>query len=154
MSPVDGSPVVGPPMLDAATARATMEATVAEHTDWASVSLNERKARVREAIARLDANRDLLALLLAWEIGKPWRSPAPTSTVASHGVRWYLEEIDEMLVTDVDGGGDEREPLSGPVSNIASWNYPVSVLVHSELVQLLAGNAVIAKTPTAGGGSR
>ena len=40
---------------------------------------------------------------------------------------------------------------AGPVSNIASWNYPMSVLVHAELVQLLAGNAVIAKTPSQGG---
>ncbi|MGQ4445077.1 aldehyde dehydrogenase family protein, partial [Streptomyces violaceoruber] len=38
-----------------------------------------------------------------------------------------------------------------PVSNIASWNYPMSVLVHALLVQALAGNAVIAKTPTDGG---
>src|SRR6185312_14927808 len=38
-----------------------------------------------------------------------------------------------------------------PVSNIASWNYPMSVLVHAELVQLLAGNAVVAKTPSQGG---
>jgi acyl-CoA reductase-like NAD-dependent aldehyde dehydrogenase len=37
------------------------------------------------------------------------------------------------------------------VSNIASWNYPLSVLVHAELVQLLAGNAVVAKTPSQGG---
>ena len=44
-----------------------------------------------------------------------------------------------------------RQPLAGPVSNIASWNYPMSVLVHAMLVQLLAGNAVIAKTPTDGG---
>ena len=37
------------------------------------------------------------------------------------------------------------------MSNIASWNYPMSVLVHAMLVQALAGNAVIAKTPTDGG---
>ena len=42
-------------------------------------------------------------------------------------------------------------PLPGPVSNIASWNYPMSVQVHAELVQVLAGNAVVAKTPTQGG---
>ena len=46
---------------------------------------------------------------------------------------------------------DGRSPLPGPVSNIASWNYPVSVQVHAELVQVLAGNAVVAKTPTQGG---
>ncbi|MGH3658694.1 MAG: aldehyde dehydrogenase family protein, partial [Micromonosporaceae bacterium] len=59
------------------------------------------------------------------------------------GVRWYVEEIDRMLVG--------RAPLDGPVSNIASWNYPMSVLVHAMLIQALAGNAVIAKTPTDGG---
>jgi acyl-CoA reductase-like NAD-dependent aldehyde dehydrogenase len=37
------------------------------------------------------------------------------------------------------------------VSNIASWNYPMSVQVHAELVQALAGNGVIAKTPSQGG---
>jgi acyl-CoA reductase-like NAD-dependent aldehyde dehydrogenase len=41
--------------------------------------------------------------------------------------------------------------LPGPVSNIASWNYPMSVQVHAELVQALAGNAVVAKTPSQGG---
>src|SRR3712207_2516636 len=56
-----------------------------------------------------------------------------------------------MLGRDVDGRPCTRTPLAGPVSNIASWNYPMSVLVHAELVQLLAGNAVLAKTPSQGG---
>lgn len=43
-----------------------------------------------------------------------------------------------------------RKPL-GLISNIASWNYPLSVLIHAVLVQCLAGNSVIAKTPTDGG---
>jgi len=59
------------------------------------------------------------------------------------GVEWYLDNIAGMLAG--------RSPLQGPVSNIASWNYPLSVLVHAMLVQLLAGNAVIAKAPTDGG---
>ena len=95
--------------------------------------------------------RDDLALLLAWEIGKPWRLACADVDRALDGVRWYVEEIDQMLATDVAGGPYDRTPLPGPVSNIASWNYPMSVLVHAELVQLLAGNAVMAKTPTQGG---
>ena len=39
----------------------------------------------------------------------------------------------------------------GLVSNIASWNYPYSVLMHAALTQILAGNSVIAKTPSDGG---
>lgn len=143
VSPVDGSPVVGPPMLDGSLAREAMDATVASHHDWSTVALTERKARVREAIARLDTHRDLLALLLVWEIGKPFAQAMDSVDRTIGGVEWYLDEIDRML--------DGRRPLTGPVSNIASWNYPLSVLVHAMLIQALAGNAVIAKTPTDGG---
>jgi acyl-CoA reductase-like NAD-dependent aldehyde dehydrogenase len=59
------------------------------------------------------------------------------------GVRWYLAESERLLAG--------RAPLDGPVSNIASWNYPMSVLAHAMLVQMLAGNAVVAKVPTGGG---
>ena len=55
---------------------------------------------------------------------------------------WYVDGVEEML--------GARAPL-GVVSNIASWNYPYSVLVHAVLVQALCGNAVVAKTPTDGG---
>jgi len=82
-------------------------------------------------------------MLLVWEIGKPWRLACADVDRCLDGVRWYLGEIDRQVA--------DREPLAGPVSNIASWNYPMSVLVHAELVQLLAGNAVIAKTPSQGG---
>src|SRR5918911_991232 len=75
--------------------------------------------------------------------GDPETLVSPDVDRALDGVRWYVEEIESML-------GD-RTPLDGPVSNIASWNYPMSVLVHAMLVQALAGNAVIAKTPTDGG---
>lgn len=142
-SPVDGSAIVGPPMLDAATARAAMEATVAEHDTWRRVPLEERRARVRRALERLDEHRDLLTLLLVWEIGKPWGQAATGVDRTISGVEWYCDEIEVMLTG--------RRPLPGPVSNIASWNYPLSVLVHAMLIQALAGNAVIAKSPTDGG---
>ena len=104
---------------------------------WPSAS-----ARVAAALDALTAHRDLLALLLVWEIGKPWRLACADVDRALDGVRWYVDEIDRQVAG--------REPLPGPVSNIASWNYPMSVLVHAELVQLLAGNAVDREDPVAG----
>ncbi|MBS1846948.1 MAG: aldehyde dehydrogenase family protein [Actinobacteria bacterium] len=142
-SPVDASAIVGPPMLDPATARLAMDATVAAHDNWRRVPLAERRERVQRALARLDEHRDLLTLLLVWEIGKPWDQAADGVNRTISGVEWYCDEIDGMLTG--------RRPLPGPVSNIASWNYPLSVLVHAMLVQALAGNAVIAKSPTDGG---
>ncbi|WFB06742.1 aldehyde dehydrogenase family protein [Streptomyces sp. LX-29] len=142
-TPVDGTPIVGPPRLDADTARRAVRAALDQHRDWRQVALPERKARVGAALDALTEHRELLSLLLVWEIGKPWRLARADVDRAIDGVRWYVAEIDRML--------DGRSPLDGPVSNIASWNYPMSVLVHAMLVQALAGNAVIAKTPTDGG---
>ncbi|HEX6077227.1 MAG TPA: aldehyde dehydrogenase family protein [Micromonosporaceae bacterium] len=148
-TPVDGTTLLNLPMLDAAQAGDAVRRAAERHREWGGMPLRERKARVSAAVEMMSEHGDLLAHLLMWEIGKPWRLACADVDRALDGVRWYLEEIDGML-TDIDG----RTPaaLPGPVSNIASWNYPMSVLVHAELVQMLAGNAVIAKTPTQGGG--
>ena len=151
VSPVDGTSVTSLAKVDAPTAQQAVHAAAAAHVDWSTIPLAERHARVTAAVAALADARDDLALLLAWEIGKPWRLACADVDRALDGVRWYLQEIDQMLGTDVDGRPFKRTPLPGPVSNIASWNYPMSVQVHAELVQLLAGNAVVAKTPTQGG---
>jgi acyl-CoA reductase-like NAD-dependent aldehyde dehydrogenase len=151
VSPVDGTVLTQLPKVDSATAISAVEAAARAHGSWATTPLDERHTRVAAAVDALSAVRDDLALLLAWEIGKPWRLACADVDRCLDGVRWYLDNIESMLTRDVDGAPYKRQPLSGPVSNIASWNYPMSVLVHAELVQLLAGNAVMAKTPTQGG---
>lgn len=142
-SPVDGTPIAGPPRLDRAVARHAVRAALDQHRAWRHVPPAERRARVAATLDALAGHRDLLALLLVWEIGKPWRLARADVDRAIDGVRWYVDGIEPMIAG--------RAPLDGPVSNIASWNYPMSVLVHALLVQALAGNAVIAKTPTDGG---
>src|SRR5690349_10543370 len=142
-TPVDGSVLTQLSRVSAAEARAAVRAALDAHRTWSRVDLAERKARVTAALDALSEHRDLLATLLVWEIGKPWRLACADVDRALDGVRWYIGEIDRQTAG--------RTPLPGPVSNIASWNYPMSVLVHAELVQLLAGNAVVAKTPSQGG---
>ncbi|GAB3503749.1 aldehyde dehydrogenase family protein [Amycolatopsis cihanbeyliensis] len=142
-SPLDGRAIVGPPKLAAPDATRAVRAGLNEHRTWSTASLAERKQRVLAALDELAARRDLLALLLVWEIGKTWKSATADVDRCLDGVRWYCAEIDGMLAG--------RRPLRGPVSNIASWNYPMSVLMHAMLVQALAGNAAIAKAPTDGG---
>jgi len=142
-NPVDGAPIPGPPRVSHDEAADAVAYALGEHKAWADVDLDERKTRIQAAVEALQAERDTLALLLVWEIGKPWRLACADVDRALDGVRWYLDEIDRQL--------QGRTPLPGPVSNIASWNYPMSVQVHAELVQCLAGNAVVAKTPSQGG---
>ena len=143
LSPLDGTPIIGPPRVGYDEAVAAVASAAGAHKRWADVDLDERRARVTQAVDLMAEHRDLLALQLVWEIGKPWRLACADVDRCLEGVRWYVGEIERQL--------DGRSPLPGPVSNIASWNYPMSVQVHAELVQALAGNAVIAKTPSQGG---
>jgi acyl-CoA reductase-like NAD-dependent aldehyde dehydrogenase len=148
VNPVDGTPIPGPPRVDYAEAVEAVAHAGKEHLEWSKTDLDERRARVTVAVDAMTEHRDLLALLLVWEIGKPWRLACADVDRCLDGVRWYVGEIERQLAV---GTADERHPLPGAVSNIASWNYPMSVQVHAELVQLLAGNAVVAKTPSQGG---
>ncbi len=143
VTPVDGTPVQGPPRISHDDAVAAVRHAGTEHDAWTRVDLDERKRRVATAVAEMRAHRDTLALLLVWEIGKPWKLAGDDVDRCLDGVDWYLGEIERQL--------QGRSPLPGPVSNIASWNYPMSVQVHAELVQCLAGNGVVAKTPSQGG---
>ncbi|MFY7819384.1 MAG: aldehyde dehydrogenase family protein, partial [Rhodoluna sp.] len=143
VNPVDQQVIQGPPKIDHQTALDAVADAARQHVAWGKVSLDERKVRVTAALAGLRVARDTLALLLAWEIGKPWKLACADVDRCIDGVEWYVTQIDRQL--------EGRTPLSGPISNIASWNYPLSVLVHAELVQMLAGNAAIAKTPSQGG---
>ena len=142
-NPIDQIEIPGPPRIDLQSANSAVTQTARLHREWAAVDLDERKSRVASALEGIREARDTIALLLAWEIGKPWRLACADVDRCISGVEWYLSQIDRQLST--------RRPLPGPISNIASWNYPLSVLVHSELVQVLAGNATIAKTPSQGG---
>ena len=141
-SPVDGSELGALPMLDHDTALRAVHFAKQEAAAWAATDLDERKRRVQDCLDQLRPQIDLTGKLLIWEIGKTYKLGVTDIDRAIEGVQWYVDNIEGML--------GKRTPL-GLVSNIASWNYPMSVLLHAVLVQALCGNSVIAKTPTDGG---
>ena len=141
-SPIDGTELGQLPMLDHATALRAVLFAKGEAPAWAATDLDERRAKVQAYLHELRAHDDLIAKLLVWEIGKTYKTAFTDIDRCIDGAQWYVDQIEGML--------GERTPL-GLVSNIASWNYPMSVLLHAVLVQVLCGNAVIAKTPTDGG---
>jgi acyl-CoA reductase-like NAD-dependent aldehyde dehydrogenase len=140
---VDGTLIPGPPRISRENAVSAVEQSAKQHKEWVKVPLDERQRRVKKSLDYLREHREAIVHLLMWEIGKPWRLACADFDRCVEGVDWYLCEIERQM--------QGRSPLPGPVSNIASWNYPLSVLVHAELTQMLAGNAVIAKTPSQGG---
>ena len=68
-----------------------------QHAEWSKIGLAERRERVTAAVDAMAHHRDLLALLLVWEIGKPWRLACADVDRALDGVRWYVEEIERQL---------------------------------------------------------
>jgi acyl-CoA reductase-like NAD-dependent aldehyde dehydrogenase len=142
-SPVDGSLLGELTSLDRQQGEEAVVSAAAEARAWGQVPLEERMQRVATCVAALRKERNDLIASLAWEIGKTRGQASNDVDRALEGVEWYLANAKNMLAN--------RKPL-GLVSNVASWNYPFSVLFHTMLVQALAGNSVIAKTPTRGGG--
>lgn len=142
VSPVDGTPLGRLPMIDLDAARAAVAAAAGEAQAWGALPLDTRIEKTRAWTLAMKSHRDLLALTVAWEIGKTFASAGTSVDRCISGVEWYLDAIGPMV--------HGRTPV-GLVSNIASWNYPLSVLVHACMVQALCGNSVIAKTPTDGG---
>ncbi|MEV3861696.1 aldehyde dehydrogenase family protein, partial [Streptomyces sp. NPDC050095] len=94
-SPVDGSPIAGPPRLDAAAAHRAVRASLDQHRAWRNVPLSERRSRITATLDALAEHRDLLSLLLVWEIGKPWRLATADVDRAIDGVRWYVDHVEE-----------------------------------------------------------
>ena len=139
---VDGRSLGRIPMVDLEGAKSAVKFSKSEAAHWQAVDLDERRRRVIACLEGMREYRDLFAYLLIWEIGKPFAQALTDLDRCLDGVEWYVRNIEPML--------GARRPL-GLISNIASWNYPLSVLMHAVLVQVLAGNSTISKTPTDGG---
>jgi acyl-CoA reductase-like NAD-dependent aldehyde dehydrogenase len=148
LSPVDGSQLGIYPMANLEVGKEAVRFSKSEFDTWSKTDLDTRKSRVRACLDEMKKHQELFAYLLVWEIGKPFQQAMMSVERCISGVEWYIDNIEGMLHSN--GNGSKRKPL-GLISNIASWNYPLSVLVHAMLVQTLAGNPVIAKTPSNGG---
>ena len=143
-TPVDGTVLIDLPRLDADARPRAVAHAAAAHREWAATPLAERKARVAAALDALtDAPRP----------ARPAAGLGDRQAVAAGLRRRGPGPGRRALVRRARSTGMRRAAASrcaGPVSNIASWNYPMSVLVHAELVQLLAGNAVDREDPVPG----
>ena len=53
VNPVDGMPILGPTMLDVDTVMGAVKAAKAQDTEWAKVSLDERKQKAIRALRRI-----------------------------------------------------------------------------------------------------
>ena len=97
-SAVDGRSLGRIPMIDLETARSAVKFAKSESVAWANVDLDERRRRVTECVGKLREQRELIALLLIWEIGKPYAQALTDIDRCLSGVEWYVENIEGCLL--------------------------------------------------------
>jgi hypothetical protein len=90
-------------MIELGTARAAVKFAKSEATPWAAVDLDERRRLVTLCLDGLREHKEMIALLLMWEIGKPHAQALTDIDRGISGVEWYVDEIEGML--------DRRTPL-------------------------------------------
>lgn len=118
--------------------------------NWATKTLQERKAVIAKFYELLEAEKEQLAAVLSSEVGKPLQQSRNEIGGARNRISWMLDHVEQYLadeqVTDAEGLKEQisYEPL-GVICNISAWNYPYLVGVNVFIPALLAGNAVMYK---------
>ncbi|MEX1117589.1 MAG: aldehyde dehydrogenase family protein [Terrimicrobiaceae bacterium] len=117
--------------------------------DWRNMPLDDRKqalTRCREALAE---SKEMLALLIAEEVGKPLREARLEldAVVAKFGFAfqdadWHLADRE---VTDGPHPALVRSRPMGPAAVIAPFNFPIHLGHGAALAYLLAGSPVLFK---------
>ncbi len=79
-SPVDGTPVAGPPRLDGATAHRAVRAALDQHRAWRHVPLPERRARVAATLDASPSTANCSPCSSCTRSASPGGRPGPTST--------------------------------------------------------------------------
>ncbi len=71
IDPSTGRSIGEAPVATVEDARAAVDAAASAEERWATVPGHERAALLRRTAERIHADRESLARLIAWEIGKP-----------------------------------------------------------------------------------
>ncbi|ETV96960.1 hypothetical protein H310_09814, partial [Aphanomyces invadans] len=121
--------------------------------EWASVSLDERKAICTKWTDVLNANIDTIATDISRQMGKPLSQAVGEVKGTIQRAKIMIGLADRALApttsfpTSKDPGlfrEISKEPI-GVVFVIAPWNYPMMTVVNSVVPALLAGNGVLLK---------
>jgi acyl-CoA reductase-like NAD-dependent aldehyde dehydrogenase len=157
-SPFSGEVVAELPRDDSAALERKLKGAVQAQREWRRVPVEERAARVGQALGWFRDHGERVAREITHQMGKPIaQSRGELDGMAQ---RWehMVAIAPEVLAPDVlpkEGFTRriEHAPL-GVVLNLSAWNYPLLISVNVVVPALLAGNAVLlkhsARTPLCG----
>src|SRR6202021_1856644 len=135
---------------EAADVDKALDAAHAAAPNWGKTAPAERAAILNKIAARIEQNRESLALAEVWDNGKPIREAlAADIPLAADHFRYFagairaqegsLSQIDEDPVAY-----HFHEPL-GVVGQIIPWNFPILMAAWKLAPALAAGNCVVIK---------
>jgi acyl-CoA reductase-like NAD-dependent aldehyde dehydrogenase len=149
ISPVDASEVARRRSATDEQILATIAAARKAQSEWAETPLAQRKAKMLDFLAAMQAQNTAIVPELAMQMGRPVRYGGELRSFEER-VRALVAMSDEALgpVTPAPKAGVRRMIKRIPVGIvfvIAPWNYPYLTAVNAIVPALLAGNAVILK---------
>jgi len=150
VTPVDGSLYAERPLASEAEVLKVLEAAKLAQREWRTSSIAERQRIAAAFVDAMVAEKDKVAELLAWQMGRPIRYGHGEMRGFEERARYMIEIAPETLA-DIDVGPKEgfkryirREPL-GVCLNLPAWNFPYMTALNAVLPAILAGNTVVMK---------
>ena len=161
VDPSTGLRLADAPVASTDQARAAVDAAASVEEAWGAVPGHERARILRTASERLRADREVLARLIASEVGKPIVDArvevdraVGVFALAAEEVRHLGGESYPADAYERPAGNERRflftvrDPI-GVVVAIGPFNFPLNLLSHKVAPALAAGNPVVAKPTSA-----
>jgi acyl-CoA reductase-like NAD-dependent aldehyde dehydrogenase len=147
ISPIDGSEVARRRIATDAEIALALGAARQAQRKWAAGFLEERKTKLLQFLAAMQAQNDAIVRELAVQMGRPVRCGGELRSFEER-VHTLVELSDDALapIVPTERPGVRRvikRMPAGIVLVIAPWNYPYLTAVNAIVPALLAGNAVI-----------
>ncbi|MGH6947474.1 MAG: NAD-dependent succinate-semialdehyde dehydrogenase [Kiloniellales bacterium] len=147
-NPATGESLGAVASLDAAEARAAIEAAQAAFPVWRDRLPQERAQLLHAWHAAILESREDLALLMTLEQGKPIAESRSEIDYAASFVAWYAEEAKRLNVESVSShlpGAETivRREATGVAALVTPWNFPSAMIARKATAALAAGCTVV-----------
>jgi len=149
-NPANGEVLAEVADLDAADARAAIEAASAAQAPWAALTAKARSALLMRWYGLImDAQEDLARLMTA-EQGKPLAETRGEVAYGASFIQWFAEEAKRAYGDVIPSHADGRRILVlkqpvGVTAAITPWNFPNAMITRKAGPALAAGCAMVLK---------
>jgi succinate-semialdehyde dehydrogenase / glutarate-semialdehyde dehydrogenase len=151
-NPATGEALAEVADLDAADARAAIEAAAAAFPAWAAQTAKQRAAVLRKWFELIMAAQEDLAQLMTAEQGKPLAETRGEVAYGASFIEWFAEEAKRLYgdVIPTHAAGKRILVLKQPIgvaAAITPWNFPIAMITRKVAPAIAAGCAVVVKPP-------